>query len=495
MANTTNPYCAVLGIAVPSVETAKDAPDANYYSLLIVALLERGQPMTLPEVAERLEKAGVAPRRSALASLKRCKPGRAPVYRDGDLYSLDPYDDETDLWAFRLGLRPPKTASLRVVRDAPVPLPDPDSAITLAQLEEAWRDGVPSSFSAQRIALCVLDAHGRAMAPADVIAFVAARGRPTVLSVDSAKYWRRGAPIHVNDDGLWELDPQHRALRSARLSIRERIEAARRRRDEAFDPAVFEARRKRLESKRTAHAQALARMRRVLIHPFPAKRPETITLVDVNKRKINTYVGDQEIASAVQELANYEIIAAVGVRSLLRTLGFDPGDRRLGELGPPQKTMAVRPRGRALKITTSLLVQGSCGIRQPFGDVKKLSEYLRRGQLVKLRRRLEADAKSLFALYQYGRLHRSVRLPWPFCDRYLPAPWVHRDEPVIYDLMAQACERGVPLEVVLGPAPDWDDPWSRVERVYVEKEEPGWRRWLVDEHGCVIDEDDVQLAR
>ncbi len=40
----------------------------------------------------------------------------------------------------------------------------------------------------------------------------------------------------------------------------------------------------------------------------------------------------------------------------------------------------------------SLLVQGSCGIGQPFGDVKKLGEYLRRGQLARLRGRLEADA-------------------------------------------------------------------------------------------------------
>jgi len=127
VAKTTNPYCAVLGITVPSVEAAKDAPDANYYALLIVALLERGQAMTLPEVAERLEKAGVAQRRRALVSLKRCRPARAPVYRDGDLYSLDPYDDETDLWAFRLGLRPRKLASLRVVRDDRGPLPDADS--------------------------------------------------------------------------------------------------------------------------------------------------------------------------------------------------------------------------------------------------------------------------------------------------------------------------------------------------------------------------------
>ena len=57
---------------------------------------------------------------------------------------------------------------------------------------------------------------------------------------------------------------------------------------------------------------------------------------------------------------------------------------------------------------------------------------------MKLRRRLEADAKSLLALNQYGRLHGAVRLRWGFLDEMLPAPWVHRDEPMLHDLMKQA---------------------------------------------------------
>lgn len=96
--------------------------DANTYALLITALLERGAPMTLSEVAERFEAAGVAHRDAALASLKRCRPARAPVYRDGDTYGLDPYDDELDL------------------------------AWTDASLHAPW--------SAQRLALAVLDANG-----------------------------------------------------------------------------------------------------------------------------------------------------------------------------------------------------------------------------------------------------------------------------------------------------------------------------------------------
>ncbi len=112
----SNPYCEALGIQVPRLEVAAESREANYYSLLIVALLERGEPITLEEAAKRFEEAGVAAADRALASLKRCRPARSPLYRDGDLYALDPYDYEVDLWAFRLGLRPPKAAALQVVR-------------------------------------------------------------------------------------------------------------------------------------------------------------------------------------------------------------------------------------------------------------------------------------------------------------------------------------------------------------------------------------------
>jgi hypothetical protein len=184
--SVTNAYCNRLGIQVPRLDVAKNSPDANYYSLLIVALLERGGPITLREAAKRFEEAGVAPADRALSSLKRCKPGRPPIYRDGDLYALDPHDDEADLWAFRLGLRPPKAAPLPAVRTDAVPLPSPDQPLTVAHLDEAWREGAPSSWSAHRIAICVLDAHGAAMSPVDVLAFVRARDQRSSLSADSS---------------------------------------------------------------------------------------------------------------------------------------------------------------------------------------------------------------------------------------------------------------------------------------------------------------------
>ena len=450
--------------------------------------------MTLEAVAARFAAAGVTSTADeALASLKRCKPTRAPIYRDGDFYALDPHDDEVDFWLFRLGLRPARSAPLRAVPNASAPLPTIDQPLTVAALEEAWRDGVPNAWSAQRVAVAVLDAHQSPMSSDDVIAFVSARSRWSPLRPESAQFWRSGA-IVVREDGMWELDGAHSVVRSTRKAVRNRVSDVRRWAPMRPDPVAMEAHRQRIERERSAHARELAAMRRVLVHAFPATRPQALALVDVGARDVTTFLGD-EIASAIHRLLEHDIIGAVGVRALLRELGIDPGQRRLVELGPPQKTRQLNRRGRILTITTALLVQGSCGISHPFGDERTMREYLRSGAETKLRRRLEANAKSLYALYQYGRLHGCVRLRWGFLDEMLPAPWVHRDESTLYHLLKDAHQRGVPLEVVVGHAPGWADPWSRAQRAYVATDAWHSPSLLADEQGYEIPRADVQLAR
>jgi hypothetical protein len=332
------------------------------------------------------------------------------------------------------------------------------------------------------------------MPPEDALAFVQARSRWTLLKADSAEHWRRGAAVRVRKDGLWELDPAHEAVRSARQAVRERVAMSRRWADMRPDPAVIAAHRKRSERAREENAERLARLRRVLVHAYPASAPVAVVLLDVCRRDIVTFVGP-ETARVPERLADYDVIAAVNVRRLLSVLHVEPGERRLGELGPPQKSKRLNRSGRTLKITASMLVQGSCGISRPFGDENVLRAYLRDGKEAKLQRRLVADAKSLFALYQYGRLHGAVRLRWGFLDEMIPAPWVHRDEVRLYDIMQRAHALRVPLEVVVGSAPGWADPWSRVRVARVQTDERGWRRWLEDEAGYPIDEAEVQLAR
>jgi len=494
MMNTENTWCKALGIEVPHLEAVRGHSAANTYALLLVALLERGEPMPLTEVAKRFEEAGVAPAERALLSLKRCRPARPPIYRDGDLYSLDTHDSDADLWAFRLGLRPPRVPRLRLVRPEPEPLPSPDEPLTVAELQEAWRHGVTSEFSALRTAVCVLDAHDRALRPEEAVEFVAALSKWSMLRAASAKHWHRGAPIRVKEDGRWELDADHLAVRSARKAVRDRVEMLRRPGRTPPDPAVIRANLTIAEEKREAHARRLARLRRVIVHTFPARDPRAVVLLDVNRRQIETWFAD-EFDAAREKLAEYDLLVAVGVRGLLQSLDFDPGDRRLAELGPPQKTKKLNRQGRTLKITLDLLVRGSCEISRPFGDAEKMRGYLRDGKRTKLSRRLVADAKSLFALYQYGRLHGAVRLRWGFLDEMIRAPWVHYDELSLHRLVKRAWEQGAPLEIIVRSAPGWKDPWSRARRVYVQQQQHGWHWWLMDADGNTFEREEIQLIR
>ena len=323
MTTTSNAYCAALGISPPRIDDAKASPDANYYSLLIIALLERGGPMTLAEAAARFAAAEVtSSANEALAALKRCKPARAPIYRDGDSYALDPHDDEVDFWLFRLGLRPARSAPLQAIPNASAPLPSTDQPLTVAALDEAWREGVPNSWSAQRVAVAVLDAHQSPMSSDDVIVFVSARSRWSPLRPESAQFWRSGA-IVVREDGVWELDRTHEVVRSAREAVCNRVSDIRRWAATRPDTVAMEAHRQRIERERTAHARELAAMRRVLVHAFPATQPRAVALVDVGAREVTTFLSD-EITPALQRLSEYDIIGAVNVQGVAPRAGCRP---------------------------------------------------------------------------------------------------------------------------------------------------------------------------
>ena len=489
----TNLYCDALGIQVPRLERVRSQPAVTTFSLLIVVLLERGRPMTLVEVAERFEQAGIACVEEALSALQRCRPARPPVWRDGDRYGLDQHDAELDLRVFMLGLRPPRFLP-PLARPQPAPLPGSDQRLTVAELDEAWKEASLYSWSRQRLVLAVLDVHDEPLGPEEVIAFVSARAHSHGLTAEPAKFKRAGSGVEVQADGRWAITAGTGTLVPARTAVRQRLAMLRRWASQRIDPAELQAWHRVVEEARAVRAGALARLRRVIVHGFPPESPEIIVLLDVAGRTIRIF-GRDELSVVKQRLEEYDVIAAIDVRAFLRAINYEPDQRRLADLRPPQKTKQINKRGRTLKITTELLIQGSCGISRPLGAPEKLRSYLREDHGGRLRSRLEADAKSLYALYQYGRLHGALRLRWGFLDDRLPAPWVHRDEPTLYVLKDQALELGLPLEVVTGSAPGWADPWSRARRCTVHREDNGWWTYLVDEDGQVIDDADIQLAR
>lgn len=490
-------WCEALGIERPDLAAVVDHPDANTYTRLIVSLLERGEPMTLDEVARRFEEVGVGTYERVLLSLKRCKPARPPVYRDGEHYSLDPHDGELALWVFRLGLEPPLVPELRVVRSEPPPLPDDDVRLSVTELDEAWRDASLGAMSSRRLALAVLDAHDGPMRPTDIASFIDQRTRHHRFDATKEPYARNGRVVAVEADGRWSIVPDiEEDLRSMRRAVRAQLKSARLRADRGPNPVIAAARRAAVERERRENVEQLARLSRALLVGFPTKAPRAVALLDVRGHAIETFV-DEELERLRERVASFDLLGAENVRGLLRALDIGAEGKRLAELGPPQKRMTIDQRGRTLAITNTLLVQGSCGISRPFGDAKKLRGYLKRGESTKLRRRLAADAKSLYALYEYGRLHGTVRLRWGFLDTLLVARWVHRDEPTLHDLKRSALESGRALEIVAGSAPGWAEPWSRARRARVVGAPP--RDFLggpaiVDATG-MVDDHDIQRAR
>lgn len=489
----TNLYCRSARIDVPSLAGVKGHREAGPYSLLLVALLEAGGPLTLDEVADRFARAGIASSEKALKSLKRCRPARPPVYREGDLYHLDPHDDELHLWLFRLDLRPPSAPALKVVQPEPAPLPGPKVALKPGEIQEAFRHRNLRAWSSQRLALAVLDAHGPRLEPGRVMQILdeLTDDHGLRLTVD---FNRRGGAVRAQADGTWEMDAGHAALPSARRAVREQLTRARRDKERGQDPVQIKARAKDNERRAAARAVQLARLRRVLVYGYPAGKPRAVVLLDIGRRELQTFF-EADFAAVRERLAGYDYIAGLGVRALLRALEFDSGERRLGELGPPQKTVKLNRAGRTLTLTPELLIQGSCGIGKPFGDPRKTAAYLEKGETGRLKRRLESDAKSLFALYSYGMLHHVVRLTWGFLDMHFPAHWAHVDEPGLRGILREAFRTGRDLEVVAGSAPGWKNPWARARRCRVYGDERSYRYMLADEDGRAIFDDEVQLVR
>lgn len=331
------------------------------------------------------------------------------------------------------------------------------------------------------------------MSPDDVVAFVAARTAAHHLVPGPTTFRRRNAAIAVTERGEWAIVPGALELGMARHAVRDAIERARRQ-PRRSSPAEIEALGRAADQRRAAHAAELQALRRVIVHAFPATSPQAVVLVDVASQQLTTLL-EGEITTAREHILRYDVVTGIDIRGVLRALGIEPDAHRLAELGPPQKSLRLNRGGRTLKITTAMLIQGSCGISRSLGDDAKLRGYLQAGRVTQLRRRLEADAKALFAFHAYGRLHGAVRLRWGFLDEMISAPWHHHDEPTLHTLMCEAHTHGVELEVVVGAAPSWDQPWSRAVLLAVQQGRHAHDFVLTTPGRAVVDPRDVQLAR
>ena len=65
-------------------------------------------------------------------------------------------------------------------------------------------------------------------------------------------------------------------------------------------------------------------------------------------------------------------------------------------------------------------------------------------------------------------LHRFVRLRWGFLDEVIGVDWAHEGDPWLGGILQLARESEAPVEVVLGNAPGFSEPWSRAIRAHVD---------------------------
>ncbi len=464
-------YCDRLDLPAPRLEEFVGKRDVKLFDLMVVALLEQGAPLSSELLAARLTAAGAEAATGDMAySLKKAWHGMEPVYCDAEgRWGLNLSSSELQYRLGRLGLRGARTGPVLAQPDpAPEPVPD-DVPLTEAELRWAFADRSLYSISLLRQVAAVLDAAGKPMDMADLNAYLSGLSRwRLAITEESIRGWRTPCVQRDADGRLW-LDRTAAEVAAMRRAVRKLAAPGRLRdmRDERWKRHA-EERQVVLARERQQARQTAAEMRRALLHVFPAKGAATAAvLLDIGSRVIETVLGDR-LHELPARLEAFDLVAALRVRETLQAVGVHGADRfRLVDLKPPQKTRRLNRQGRTLTISPELLITSTTGTSRPLGDPAKMAAYLAAGDSAKLTRRLESDVKALFAFYQYGVMHRCVRLRWGFLNEVLPVDWAVPGDPSLYDALREYQATNQRVDIVWGSAPGWSDPWSRARRVNI----------------------------
>ncbi len=463
------PYCARLNVLAPRIEDFVGTRNIKLFDLLVVALLERGEPTAIEALADRLVAAGAeAATGDMVYSLKKAWHGMQPVFREPDgRLSLNLPSPELERLLFRLGLR---TSRIKPTPLPPEPEPVSDD-VPLTKAEVRWAFGQRSLYnlSAIRQAAAVLDACAQPMSIENVESYLSdlTPHRPRLSAADT-HYWEKSC-LHVDAEGrLWlnRTAPEVRAMRRAIRKLA-RPSLMREAREQHWQ-RVSQERKDKLSAERERQQRDAVQLRRAVLRVVPEHGlPVAVALLDVGAHAVETFVGD-ELARLPAAVKEFDLVAALWVREALHALGTSDQDRfRLVDLQPPRKTRRLNREGRSLTITPQLLITSTTGISRPLGDFAKLATYLATGQIGKLRRRIESDVKALFSFYHYGVLQGCVRLRWGFLNEVLPVDWAVPGDVHLYEMLKECHARGTRVDLVWGSAPGWNDPWSRARSVKV----------------------------
>lgn len=463
-----NPYCDRWILPIPRIEDFVHRRAMKPFYFLILALLENGAPLDLDAIVARLLEAGVPESFANPRTLQKAWHGLAPVYRDKDgKFGLDLNSSEMDWIILVLELRPrPEVAAAEPLPE--IVMPGDDVPLSRAEVVAAVKDRGLSSVSMLRRAAAALDALGEPMS-IDALAAELTSLTESRLSLTprDVAYWR-GDLILQLPGSILAINRESEALRPMREAIRKLahpvlIQQA----WQALRTAQWREKESVWEEERR-QASARARMlRRGLLRVVPkADHPAAAMVLSVKDRQFRFFRPDEH-EELRHHLREFDVLIGLHVRETLQALGVEPDNWQMLDLRPSQKTMKLNQRGRTLSITTELVITSTTGISRPLGDPARVAGYLAGGDWRKLSRRLESDAKAMFAHYRYGLLHHYVRLRWGFLDEFLSADWALPDDVHLRDLLEEAKASEVPVDLVCGSAPGWEHPWARAVRARV----------------------------
>jgi hypothetical protein len=442
--------------------TLVDASRMKLLHLMALAIYEKGAPLSYDEIRDRLREIGVD---RPVGALQKAWHGRSLLrkMRDGrfHLEQEDAYGD----WGYVQSLTrenlerahpemAPRKPALAIV---PPATKDDRTPLTLEEAHEALRDG---PFTTRRVIIALIEATGRPLSIAEIVAELAAFSRAYSSALDVERSLRGlPGPLKRAPDGRIAVDSAHPDMPGIRALVRKHVREAGPRRREVEEQkqrwAESDAQRATERHERRAwYAGATKLLVRTI---FDDDRFVGASGFDPDRGAFEDF---PDAGSLAARLSQSELVLGLDPRDLFERLGVDVECHAFADLSPPNKTRTIDRRGRTIKITPELLIAGTLGGSRALGDERALIGQLDRGE-GKARRRLHADLKALWRFYEYGCLHACVRLRWGFLDEIVPVGWNVGRQPMAHEILVEAGRSGRLVEIVFGAAPGWEDPWSR----------------------------------
>lgn len=490
-----NRYCARLGIRPPRVEEfLARGGSPRLFPLIVIALLERGESMTLEQLVDRLASTPVGDRERLEVLILRSWHGLKPVVRDGrGRFRLDLHCAEVEFFLHDHGLRP-RAVPLPAPFVAPAE-PSLDDPLTLDELAAALAGGGGSTMSALRRAAAVLDATGLPATVAEIEGVLRGLSRGSAaLGADAVRQFARYDLFEFFDDGRIGLNRGSSRLRNVREAVRRKARStlvARAEREHHANLFARNAERNRAQA-RQREVEALLKRRAIVRVWPPHGRPAAGVIIDINEHSIATFSPLAPL-DVVATLQTYDILAGVDIWDALDLFEVDVDRCRVIDLGPPQKSMTDPRTDRPVRLRHEAILRDTTG--RSLTAVELLDADLAAGAWPDLVTRLGKDARALHDLYRYGVLHQAVRVRIDAFERRLGVTWAEAGDQHLYDILRMAMDSDTRVDLVVGRAPDWNDPWRRAMRVRVKQLDVYSITVVGEAEPLVIDRDDVQAVR